>query len=293
MSHMDTVENDNEEIQKLRKTILTNMSVCTNSTQDWAETVRNCAKAVEIDAGHAKAHFLKGVAERNLHKYDDATVSIKTAIKLMPNDKKIREEFELLKEQKKKHSASQGSVFKAFLSEGIYNEKVSEITRKEYSLPKFDPANPQVFMDFKIGDQEPARVVFELFQGKTPKTAENFRALCTGEKGETDGLALHYKGNLFHRIIKDFMMQGGDFEKENGTGGRSIYGHKFEDEKVWLPHNTPGLLSMANSGPNTNGSQFFVTFRETPHLDGKHTVFGRVIQGWETVLESEKVKTGA
>lgn len=211
----------------------------------------------------------------------------------MPNDKKIREEFELLKEQKKKHSASQGNVFKAFLSEGIYNEKVAEITRKEYSLPKFDPANPQVFMDFKIGDQEPARVVFELFQGKTPKTAENFRALCTGEKGETDGLALHYKGNLFHRIIKDFMMQGGDFENENGTGGRSIYGRKFEDEKVWLPHNTPGLLSMANSGPNTNGSQFFVTFRETPHLDGKHTVFGRVIQGWETVLESEKVKTGA
>ena len=103
---------------------------------------------------------------------------------------------------------------------------------------------------------------------------------------------MHYKGNKFHRIIKNFMAQGGDFENENGTGGSSIYGHKFDDEGVWIPHAEKGLLSMANAGPNTNGSQFFITFVETPHLNGKHTVFGRVIKGWNVVKEMEAVETG-
>lgn len=113
-------------------------------------------------------------------------------------------------------------------------------------------------------------MIFELFKKKVPKTVENFKCLCTGEKGED----LYYKGNIFHRIIKGFMAQGGDFTNQNGTGGKSIYGHKFDDEGVWIPHDTKGLLSMANAGKNTNGSQFFITFKNTPHLNGKHTVFG-------------------
>lgn len=159
-------------------------------------------------------------------------------------------------------------------------------------LPAFTQENPQVYFDLEVGapeGEEPTkgRVVFELFPEHVPQTAENFRALCTGEKGAH----LHYKGNLFHRIIKDFMMQGGDITNQNGTGGMSIYGRKFNDEGVWLPHTTGGLLSMANSGANTNGSQFFITYKTTPWLDKKHTVFGRVIKGMEICRKAEASKT--
>ena len=135
---------------------------------------------------------------------------------------------------------------------------------------------------------EKGRVVFELFTKEVPKTADNFRALCTGEKGEK----LHYKGNKFHRVINGFMMQGGDTTMGNGTGGMSIYGDKFADEGVWLPHTHKGVLSMANSGPNTNGSQFFICYGATPHLDGKHTIYGRAISGYEICEKAENTKTG-
>lgn len=124
------------------------------------------------------------------------------------------------------------------------------------------------------------RMVFELYDDLCPKSAENFRCLCTGEKGETSsGAKLHYKNTLIHRVIKGFMVQGGDFTKFNGTGGESIYGGRFEDENLETKHERPGLLSMANAGKDTNGSQFFITLAPAPHLDGKHVVFGRVLVG--------------
>ena len=170
------------------------------------------------------------------------------------------------------------------------SEKETQTRRVKGETERRREMKSRVYMDIEVGEASVGRIVIELRDDVVPRTCRNFRALCEGTTPSTSSSTkLSYKGSKFHRVIPGFMCQGGDFTRGDGTGGMSIYGRTFEDENFVLKHNKPGLLSMANSGPNTNGSQFFLTTDACPWLDGKHVVFGSVVEGMEVVKYVETV----
>ena len=276
-----------QEANDLMLSLLLNISNCYNNLREFEKTKVKISEALKIKE-NPKSYYYRGVAFANLEEFDLAEEDYNKLTKLVPvDDPAVKFLSNLINEKKQAKEKTAKSLYKKFLKTSLYEDKPAVEAPKEIPS-EVNASNPKVYFNLKIGEDEvPKRVEFELFADRVPKTVENFRALCTGEKGGN----LHYKNSIFHRVIKGFMMQGGDFENANGTGGSSIYGNKFDDENFYYKHTREGLLSMANSGPNTNGSQFFITFKETPWLDGKHVVFGKVISGMEVVREVEGLTT--
>lgn len=250
--------------------------------QDYTNAVGYATEALKKENNNVKALYRRGLARNHLGLSDEALDDLNYALELDSENKSVKLEIAKAKkaiaDAKKKTKAAYSGFFNKV---SVYDDKEAPV------IPGTSPNNPKVFFDITIGDKYIGRMIFLLFADTTPKTCENFRALCTGERGTcSTGQPLHFKGSSFHRVIKGFMIQGGDFTRHNGTGGESIYGEKFADENFKVKHTEPGLLSMANAGPDTNGSQFFVTSGPTPHLDGKHVVFGRTLQGFDDVFKT-------
>jgi len=257
------------------------------NAKDYPKAISMCTQVLKEDSNNFKALLRRGTAYSAYGFIPEAKADLAKCREMKDQDQApVNKQVKLLHERmqaaEQKEKAQYSGIFNSN-KVSLYDDKPTNI-----AVPHDKHKNTKrAFMDIKIGDAAPERVEFELFFDTTPKTAKNFLALCTGEKS-TSEKTLHYKGNKFHRIIKNFMCQGGDID---GVGGESIYGARFEDENFGSKHSEPFLLSMANAGPNTNGSQFFITTTKTPHLDGKHVVFGRVVAGKQVVTKMENVPT--
>eukprot|EP00933_Yihiella_yeosuensis_P063669 TRINITY_DN66893_c0_g1_i1.p1 TRINITY_DN66893_c0_g1~~TRINITY_DN66893_c0_g1_i1.p1 ORF type:complete len:346 (+),score=74.87 TRINITY_DN66893_c0_g1_i1:64-1101(+) len=239
----------------------------------YDSVVAHATEALIYEQDSAKALYRRGLANDALGKFQTALADLKQAARLEPRNADIRKKYE---EVKKK-------------VQDMDEHQMEDEFPPEHNLA----ALPRAFLDVAIGDQEPQRVVFALYSDTVPKTVENFCKLCSGaHEGLTArGKPFHYKGSILHRKISGLMIQGGDFENANGTGGESIYGRRFPDEGFRDKMKRRGLLGMANDGPNTNGSNFFITFAPIEHLNRKHVIFGEVFGGLDFLEKLEDLPT--
>lgn len=277
-----------EDDKEFYTSCFSNVAMCHLKTNSWSDAIMAATKVLTVDGyeNNLKALYRRGLAKLNSGSLKEAKIDLMSAYKVDSKNKDVRKSLaklkEALAEAKRKEKSAFGGIFGKV---SMYDDK------KGVLVPNANGDNPHVFFQIQQGEDDLGRVVMQLYKDITPKTAENFRKLCTGE-ASTAEKSLHFKNCAFHRVIKDFMIQGGDFTNGDGTGGESIYGEKFEDENFKIKHTHAGQLSMANAGPGTNGSQFFITSRDTPHLDGKHVVFGHVVEGMEIIRKIENTETG-
>lgn len=281
-------ENNEDQIEgfNLLITLLTNLSNCYNHLKNYEKVMKFTEQALKLKP-NAKNYYFRSIASVNIGNLNEAEKNLTELKKFLnENDEGIKYVQNLIENQKKIQNVNKKKFSKNIFKQKLYDDKPNNF-KPNFIPEKINEKNPKCFFEIQIGknDENLKRIEFELFKDHVPKTSENFRCLCTGEKN------LHYKNSIFHRIIKDFAISGGDFENNDGTGGKSIYGKTFEDENFYYAHNKEGILTMANSGKNTNGSQFFITLKETPWLDGKNVVFGRVIKGMDVVNEIAEVET--
>jgi len=257
-------------LNRLKLSLHLNLAQVALQLGHYDEVVTQTTAAVKLDPENSKAFYRRGLAYGSLGKCQAAAVDFHKAARLEPRSAEIRKKYEEFK------------------------KKAAEVEAEEWTPPHHDLIKlPQVFLDISVGEKPSARMVFVLYADTVPKTAENFRQLCTEQhEGVTArGKPFTYRNSILHRKIPGLMVQGGDFENENGTGGESIYGRRFEDEAFRDKHTRRGLLAMANDGPNTNGSNFFVSFAPAEHLDRRHVIFGELIQGFDLLDMLEDLPT--
>ena len=272
---------------KVYQSVLTNLCNCCNKLKEYYALIIYANLGIKINNELPKLFYFRAIAFAQTSEFEKAEKDIESLEKLLSDKEKETAGIDYIREMIKKKQKETNSQRKKF-SKGVFGHDLYKDAMPHAPIPPPEEPNPKnsvVFLDVKIGSNQKKRIKIELFDDKVPKTANNFRSLCTGEKNIT------YKGSKLFRIVKNVMIQGGDFEKNDGTGGTSIYGDKFEDENFYYSHSREGLLSMANNGKNTNGSQFFITLKETKWYDEKHVVFGQIIKGIEIIKEIEEVKT--